>query len=125
MTLGRGDPGAQMRLEYRAADATANPYMALGAILHAGLAGVRGDLPAPALLLVDPATLEGEEQERFGGRPADIAGGGPRCARRRRARRGRFPPLLLEAYTALKRGELEMVADLDLAERCRLYGNAY
>ena len=115
-----------MRLEYRAADATANPYMALGAILHAGLAGVRGDLPAPALLLVDPATLEGEEQERFGvgALPTSLEAALDALDADELAGDW-FPPLLLEAYTALKRGELEMVADLDLAERCRLYGNAY
>ena len=32
-------PAAQMRLEYRGADAAANPYLALGAILRAGLDG--------------------------------------------------------------------------------------
>jgi glutamine synthetase len=126
VSLGGGDPGAQMRLEYRAADATANPYMALGAILHAGLAGVRGDLPAPALLLVDPATLEGEDQERFGvgALPTSLEAALDALDADELAE-GWFPPLLLEAYTTLKRGELEMVEDLDLAERCRLYGNAY
>ena len=39
--------------------------------------------------------------------------------------RGWFPPLLYDAYVTVKRAELEEVAKLDLAERMRLYGNAY
>ncbi len=66
LTLGGADPQTQIRLEYRAADATANPYLALGALVRAGLAGVREGLPRPPLLEADPGTLEGEEAERFG-----------------------------------------------------------
>src|SRR5262249_60346486 len=47
VTLGDGEPGTQMRLEYRAADATSNPYVALGALLCAGMHGVRQRVPAP------------------------------------------------------------------------------
>jgi len=126
ITLRGGDPRAQLRLEYRAADATANPYLALGAIVWAGLAGVREGLSAPPLLEVDPATLEGEEAGRFG------VGGLPTSLEQALAAleadevvRGWFPPLLYDAYASLKRAELQAVADLDLAERCRLYGNAY
>jgi len=126
VTIASGDPAAQMRLEYRAADATANPYLALGGILLAGLAGVREGLPAPPLLEVDPATLDGEEAERFG------VGALPTSLREALAAldsdglaRGWFPDLLYDAFTSLKGAELEAVAELDIDERCRLYGNAY
>ena len=66
VTLGGGDPAAQMRLEYRAADATANPYLALAAILHAGLHGVRERLPTPPILDRDPSRCRREEAKRFG-----------------------------------------------------------
>ncbi len=41
------DVARQFNFEYRAADATANPYLQLALILYAGLAGIRDDLPMP------------------------------------------------------------------------------
>ena len=41
--LGGGDAARQFNLEYRAADATANPWLALGVLIRAGLAGLHGD----------------------------------------------------------------------------------
>ncbi|HTY97884.1 MAG TPA: glutamine synthetase family protein [Solirubrobacteraceae bacterium] len=126
LTLGGADPGTQMRLEYRAADATANPYLALGALVRAGLAGVRDGLPRPPLLEADPGTLKGEEAERFG------VGGLPSSLEEALAAldsdelgRGWLGPLLYDAYVTVKQAELREVAKLDLAERMRLYGNAY
>lgn len=126
VTLGGGDPATQLRLEYRAADATANPYLALGAVLLAGLAGVREGLPGAPLLEVDPGTLQGEEAERFG------VGALPSSLEQALAQldadalvRSWFSPLLYDAYVTLKRAELAAVAELDLAQRFRLYGNAY
>jgi glutamine synthetase len=126
VTIAGGNPAAQLRLEYRAADATANPYLALGAILHAGLAGVREQLPHAPLLEVDPTTLEGEQAERFGvgALPTSLERALDELEADERARDW-FPPLLHDAYLSLKRAEVAAVAELDLAERCRLYGNAY
>src|SRR5256885_128567 len=45
--VGGASEEAQMRLEYRGADASAHPYPPPGAGLRAGLGGVRGGLPAP------------------------------------------------------------------------------
>ncbi len=39
---------AQFNIEYRVADAAASPYLALGAIVHAGLDGIRGGMKLPA-----------------------------------------------------------------------------
>ncbi len=41
------DAEAQFNIEYRVADATASPYMALGALVHAGVDGVRRKLRLP------------------------------------------------------------------------------
>src|SRR4029077_1890559 len=125
-TLGGEDPQAQLRLEYRAADATANPYLALGSIIRAGLAGTRERLAAPPLLEADPTTLQGEEAERFGvgALPSSLAGALEALAADEVAR-GWFAPLLYDAYVSLKRAELAAVADLDLTASCRLYADAY
>ncbi len=120
------DPSAQLRLEYRGADATANPYLALGAIVRAGIDGVRRELPAPPILDRDPARLTDTEAARYGvGRlPASLADALAALARDATAR-GWMGGLLYDAYVAVKRSELEAVAALDLAGVCRRYADAY
>lgn len=48
-TVGGGDPRRQYNLEFRAADATANPWLVLGVLVRAGLAGIREQLPTPRI----------------------------------------------------------------------------
>ncbi len=124
--LGGGDPATQMRLEYRGADAAANPHLALGAIVRAGLEGIRAGLGAPPVLRQDPANLSAEESERFGvgALPASLAealaaleGDAPA--------RGWLDPLLLEAYLSVKRAELAETAELSLEEACARYALVY
>ncbi len=126
VALGGAEPGAQLRLEYRGADASANPYLALGAIVRAGLAGVLEQLPAPALLERDPATLAPKEAERFGvgALPTTLEQALDELACDERVR-GWLSPLMYEAYVSLKRAELRAVAELDPVERCRRYGAVY
>jgi glutamine synthetase len=122
------DAGAaeQLRLEYRGADATANPYLALGAIVRAGLDGVREQLPAPAILDRDPAQLDAEEATRFGvgALPATLAESLHALAEDSVVR-GWMTPLLYDAYLSVKRAELDAAADVDLEELCRRYGAIY
>jgi glutamine synthetase len=117
---------AQLRFEYRAADSTANPYLALGSIIHAGLAGVRERLPLPPLLEADPTTLEGEEAERFGvGTLPSSLGEALEALEADELARGWLTPLLYDAYVSLKRAEIAAVAELDLPDACRLYASSY
>ena len=53
-TLAHEDAAPQLHLEYRGADGAANPYLALGAIVRAGLDGVRRQLPAPRFSSATP-----------------------------------------------------------------------
>ena len=41
-------PTDHLNIEYRAADATANPWLVLGVLIRAGLEGIRAQLPLPA-----------------------------------------------------------------------------
>ena len=126
VSLGGGDPARQLHLEYRGADASANPYLALGAILRAGLEGLRAELPAPPMLDRDPALLDAAEAERFGvgAQPASLEDSLQALAEDDTARAW-VSPLLYNAYVSLKRAELAAVADLDIAERCQRYAAAY
>ena len=126
VALGGADPAAQMRLEYRGADATANPYLALGGIVRAGLAGVRDELPAPPILDRDPARLDAGEAERYGvgGLPASLEESLRALAEDATARAW-MTPLLYDAYLSVKRAEIRAAKDLDLEEVCGRYAAIY
>jgi glutamine synthetase len=50
----------------KAADASANPYLAVGGVIAAGLDGLERELEPPEPVEVDPATIEEQERERRG-----------------------------------------------------------
>lgn len=58
--------GAWRDVEFKAADATANPYIALGCLIAAGLDGVARGLDLPAELVGDPALLTPAERAAEG-----------------------------------------------------------
>ena len=124
--LGGADAAGQMRLEYRGADAAANPYLALGAILAAGLDGVAQSLAAPPILDRDPATLDADEARRFGvdALPATLDEALSALAGDA-VLRGALGEPLYEAYVAVKRAELALVTQLPAEERCRRYAEVY
>ncbi len=126
LELAGADAAAQLHIEYRGADAAANPYLALGAIVRAGLEGVRARLPAPPLLERDPAELGAEEAERFGvgALPATLQES-MRALAEDDTVRGWLSPLLYDAYVSVKRAEIDAAAELDLEEVCRRYGAIY
>ena len=126
VALGAADPARQLRLEYRAADSSANPYLALAALLRAGLEGVRERLPAPPILDVDPAQLDAAGAARFG------VGALPRSLRESmqaladdELARGWLGPLLYDAYASVKRAEIEAADGEQIEESCRRYAAIY
>ena len=124
--LAGAEPGPQLRLEYRGADAAANPYLALGAIVRAGVRGVREGLAVPPILDRDPAELDEAEAARYGvgALPGSLDEALGALAADEIVR-GWMPPLLYDAYVAVKRAELEAVAGLDLEEVCGRYAAVY
>jgi glutamine synthetase len=116
----------QLRLEYRGADAAANPQLALGALVRAGLDGVRTGLAPPPILDRDPAQLDAAEAGRFGvgALPASLDDALLALAEDNVVR-GWLGATLYEAYVGIKRSELDAVAELDLAGVCRRYAAIY
>ena len=57
---------ASTNAELKAADASSNPYLAVGGLIAAGLNGLERGLEPPEPVEVDPATLSDEERERRG-----------------------------------------------------------
>jgi glutamine synthetase len=96
----RDDPAGSVNLELKPSDSSANPYLALGASIYAGLDGIRRKLDPGEAVNVDPATLTEAE--------------------RRAAGAHRLPASLAEALDALEADELLMESLGDLRRRAYL-----
>ena len=121
-----GEPGAQLRLEYRGADAAANPYLALGAIVRAGVDGIRRELPAPPILEEDPSLLDQAAAARY--RVSALPGSLQHALDQLAgddAARSWLTPLMYEAYAAVKRAEIAAAAGEELHEVCGRYAAIY
>lgn len=124
-TPGR-DISGQVHLEFRASDATASPYMVLGALVRAGIEGLRGTLPSPPLVAGDPADLTPAQLAAINVRrlPESL----PAALRELEddpVVASWLPAPLRQGYSALKTAELEKTAGLDAAQQCALYAGYY
>ena len=110
----RGAEEASTNVELKAADATCNPYLALGGLIAAGLDGIERGLTPPEPVDVDPATLERPRGARDRAAAREPGRGARRAGRRRgadeRARRrargllSRRPPLGVDGLLRGGRG---------------------
>jgi len=122
-------PGSEetaLHFEYRAADAAASPYLVLGAIVWAGLWGVRQKLGPPPLTTADPEQMDERERaaldlRRLPGSLADTLSELEADADLKAA----MGETLHRVYLAHKRFEEELMAPLDPAEQCARYLLAY
>jgi glutamine synthetase len=114
-------PEGQLHLEFRAADATASPYLALGALVCAGLAGIREELDPPLVVASGDELNADPSHDRL---PSSL-GEALAALERDPVARDWLPPRLLDTYVGLKRLELALVADLDEEEVCRLYAGVH
>jgi glutamine synthetase len=121
-----GEPGRGFNLEYRATDATANPYLALGVLARAGLAGVRDQLPAPLLINDDPDALTEDGRNRLGVArlPTSLAAALQALAADPVVR-GWFPAPLLQTMLSVKTREAALATSLSAEELCRRYAAVY
>ena len=116
----------RFNLEFRAADATASPYLQLGALVKAGLEGVRQSLPAPKLTSGDPGALSPEEREARGiGELPSSLGEALDALEADRVVMGWLGPTLGDAYLMHKRGEIAATQGVQIDELCALYARAY
>ncbi|WP_028655059.1 glutamine synthetase family protein [Nocardioides sp. J54] len=120
-TVGGGDPSRQYNLEFRASDATANPWLTLGLLARAGLAGITGDLPEPVIW---PETVTEEELAGVPLLPTDLSAALDDLLADEVVT-GWLDPALLDTHVSVKRAELEAVAALDPVERCARFADVY
>lgn len=123
------DPEGRARgfnLEFRPPDASASPYLVIGALVRAGLEGIRDELPLPAAVDRDPADLSEEERATLGitPLPASLAEALAALDADERAR-GWMPAQMYESYVAVKRLEIDLAGALEADEVAARYRDVY
>jgi glutamine synthetase len=102
----------QFHVEFRATDGAASPYLALGAVIFAGVDGIRRALQLPAA----------------GGTPASLPKSLPEALDQLAASETAaswFGPTHFDAYLRFKRVEAEKVAGFSAPELCARYAEVY
>jgi glutamine synthetase len=117
----------QFNFEYRAADASACPYIQVASILKAGLVGLKENLPMPEPLVEqDPGTFsEAERQKRGIVRLPTTLDAALDALDADKVVQSFLPPSLLKAYRGNKRAELAVGKDWTPEELCKRYAEVF
>jgi glutamine synthetase len=115
----RGDVSSSVNLEFKPSDSSANPYLALGGFIYAGLDGIRRRLDPGEAVDVDPATMTQAQREAAGARrlPLTLTEALDALALDELLM-GALGPLRSSAYLAVKRAEAAAFAEHDAAWEC-------
>lgn len=120
------DPSASFNMEFRAADATGSPHLALAMLIRAGVAGLTEGLETPPITRGDPEEMTPDQRASLGIRrlPSSLLEAlsalqddATVCSW--------LSPRLLDCWIGLRRKELELVDGLDDAALCRRYAEIY
>ncbi|CAN7545141.1 glutamine synthetase family protein [Phenylobacterium sp. LjRoot225] len=127
VNVARGrDPAPQYNIEYRAADATANPYLALAGIIRAGLAGISGSLPPPPIVADHPDRMDEARRAELGlRRLPDSLEGALAAWRADDIADSWFAPKLVETMLGVRAMELRFMADKTPEQLCQTYRDLY
>jgi glutamine synthetase len=110
---------ASTNLELKPSDATGNPYLGLGAYIHAGLDGLRNKLDPGRPVDVDPAALSRRTRSRRGiERLPESLGAALDALEADELLMEALGPLRRTAYLAVKRSEVAAFAARDVAFEC-------
>lgn len=116
--LNGADPEPQLHFEFRGGDIGANPWLLLAVILRAGLEGLRQELEPAEVVIGDPS----EDQVRP--LPQDLASALELLSANAEVRDW-LGEDLINTYLAVKRVELETVAEMSESEKCEWYAQIY
>jgi len=114
------------RFELKTVDATANPFMAMGAFIAAGLDGLRRNLALPQEVDKDPGLMP-EDQRKARGidlLPQDL-GEAIAALRNDDVLLNAMGPDLARSYLAVRQNEWENLKDLSLEEEVALLAQRY
>ena len=114
------------RFELKTVDATANPFIALGAVIAAGLDGLQRNLPLPAEVDQDPGLIP-EDQRQTDGidlLPRNL-GEAIAALRADETLLEALGPELSQSYLAVRQNEWDSLKDLTLEEEVALLAERY
>jgi glutamine synthetase len=123
----------QYNVEFRPADATASPYLALGAIIFAGIDGLTRKLELPpehqcSEPNTQSSTAAGKSMNEADSSPASLPTSLDEALdalERTKAARDWFGPIHFEAYLRAKRAEAANTKALDPTALCTRYAEAF
>lgn len=119
-------PQDQFNFEYRAADAAASPYIAFGALVWAGVLGLRQGLAMPEPTDTDLTELSEADRAERGLRELPHSLGEALDSLEADADLAEaMGPVFMDAYLRHKRFEITLFDGQDLDEQCRRYYLAY
>ena len=124
--IGKSDPARAFNIEYRAADATASPHLALGVMVRAGIEGIRQELEAPPLFSGDPESLSQEDRNKLGLHrlPTSLSAALDTMLADATVTSW-FDPIAIETYTGMKRKEMQLAGDVPDDALCQRYAEIY
>jgi glutamine synthetase len=114
VTGSSGEQDSRANIEIKCFDLAANPYLVIGSLIAAGLAGIRDGAELPAEMEGDPAGLDADELAARGiGRlPQSLPDAADRLEQSTILRQAMGDPMF-EAFLAVRRGEIALFADAD------------
>lgn len=119
-------PADQLNIEFRAADATANPYLALAALIRAGLEGLRNSYELPPLASANPEELSEAERQYHGLTRLPTSLSQALAQLEADATVGEwFPRPLFDTFLAVKRTEAEIGEGFDKDDLLETYRALY
>ena len=120
------DPRKQYNLEFRGADATANPWIVLGSLIRAGLDGIRQQLSAPVVVSGDVSELSPDDLKRSGvcALPTSLQDSLEQL-HKNEAVRGWFSERFYDTFLSIKNSEIDYISSLSADDRYAAYGRAY
>ena len=120
------DKAKQFNFEFRAADATASPYLALAAVVNAGVQGIVEGLPAPYATQEDLSLLSAAElsERGFVRLPTTLEEALERFSANATVGSW-FPQGFAELYANHKKGEIAHLSGKNQSEICAAYGEVY
>lgn len=125
-TLTGANVAQQFNLEFRAADALSNPYLALGTLIRAGMEGISRRMPCPELVDKDPLDYSPVELEEMNVvRLPDSLAAALKALDSDSTAKGWFAEELYACYAALKQKEISILAGKDVEDMIKQYAAVY
>ncbi len=112
--------GCPTHFELKTVDASANPYLALGAAIAAGVDGVQRSLVAPNPVTVDPGNLSPEDRTAQGiERLPSNLGEAIACLQENNVLLNALNPELSQAFLAVRQAEWSAMKDWELEQEVK------